>query len=164
MKLIDIVDFVTDLRIGDNVLAYTDGACSGNPGPGGWGVVFVSENRKAVISGSDGGTTNNRMELIAAIEAIEALPLYVKISVFTDSTYVLNGITKWMSKWLSHNWISSSGSPVKNQDLWSKLSDAAKDKNISWMLVKGHSGCVYNEDADVLAKSAIVSSLMGENR
>jgi ribonuclease HI len=157
---VEIDEFIDSLKDGDEVLVYTDGACSGNPGPGGWGIVFLHGILKATRSGHAVETTNNRMELIATIEAIKILPAKVKISIYTDSSYVQNGITKWMNKWQLTNWISSAGTPVKNQDLWRLLLEVSDGKDLTWFLVKGHSGNTYNEDADVLAKSAIVSSIM----
>ncbi|MDR1233969.1 MAG: ribonuclease HI [Holosporales bacterium] len=153
-------DFIGSLKKGDSVDAYTDGACSGNPGPGGWGVILIHEGRKALLSGYDPDTTNNRMELMSVIRALQTIPSKAKITIFTDSSYVQNGITRWIRKWELTGWKSSSGSPVKNQDLWIELLEVSKEKEITWTLVKGHSGCIYNEDADTLARSAIITSYM----
>jgi ribonuclease HI len=160
VKQVEIDEFIRELNDGDSISVYTDGACSGNPGPGGWGCILILRHSKAILSGFDTATTNNRMELLAAIEGLRVLPKNIKISLYTDSSYVLNGITKWIDKWRITNWISSAGVPVKNRDLWQLLLDVSSGKDIDWLLVKGHSGCAYNEDADALAKSAIVSSIM----
>jgi ribonuclease HI len=160
VKKVEVDEFIRELNDGDSVSVYTDGACSGNPGPGGWGSVLILKQIKTMLSGFDAATTNNRMELLAVIEALRVLPKNIKISLYTDSSYVQNGITKWIDKWRTTNWISSAGVPVKNQDLWQLLLEVSNGKDIEWILVKGHSGCSYNEDADSLAKSAIVSSIM----
>jgi ribonuclease HI len=159
-KEVSLRDFIGGLVKGGNIDVYADGACSGNPGPGGWGAIFIQGDWKTSISGYDPATTNNRMELIAVIKALQTLPNKAKITIYTDSSYVRNGITKWIDKWEASNWKSYSGAPVKNQDLWMSLLEASKDREITWILVKGHSGNMYNEDADTLAKSAIVTSYM----
>ncbi|MDR1034353.1 MAG: ribonuclease HI [Holosporales bacterium] len=159
-KRVEIAEFIEALSDGGSVSVYTDGACSGNPGPGGWGSILIRDHIKTTLSGFDRTTTNNRMELLAVIEALRILPTNIKIVVYTDSSYVLNGITKWMDKWRASNWTSSAGTPIKNQDLWCLLLEVSNGKDIDWIFVKGHTGCSYNEDADVLAKSAIVTSIM----
>jgi ribonuclease HI len=157
---IEFDDFRRSLREGCNVEVYTDGSCIGNPGPGGWGAVFVFRDKRSNISGFEKETTNNRMELMAAIKSVEAIPNTVHMTVYTDSTYVKNGITSWVKKWQTNGWKSSSGSLVKNQDLWIKLSQLIADRKIEWCWVKGHSDCMNNNNADFIAKSAIVRSYM----
>jgi ribonuclease HI len=157
---VEFDDFRRSLEEGCSVEVYTDGSCIGNPGPGGWGVVFVFHNKRSSISGFEKETTNNRMELIAAIKAIEAIPNTVHISIYTDSSYVKNGITSWIKKWQINGWKSSSGSPIKNQDLWMRLSQLIAGRKIEWDWVKGHADCMNNNNADFIARSAIVSSYM----
>ena len=135
----------------DNIVLYTDGACKGNPGPGGWAAVIIINKKITEISGSEKHTTNNRMELMAAIKALECVPENGAASLYTDSQYVKNGITNWIANWVKNNWKTSSGGPVKNQDLWQKLLDVSKDRKIDWRWVKGHSGDKYNNMADSLA-------------
>ena len=135
---------------------YTDGACSGNPGPGGWGVViFDSNNKQKNISGSVKNTTNNRMELSAAIKALENIKTSSEITIYTDSIYVKNGITEWILKWKKNEWRNSNKKPVKNKDLWVKLDGLCKQNKIKWKWVKGHSNNKYNNLADELATQAI---------
>ena len=137
---------------------YTDGACSGNPGPGGWGaVIFDNENKQKNISGSEENTTNNRMELSAAIMALEEVNMNSEITIFTDSTYVKNGITEWIKKWQKNEWKSSNKKPVKNKDLWIKLNNLCQKNKVTWKWVKGHSNNKYNTLADKLATQAILS-------
>jgi ribonuclease HI len=155
-------DFRIALRKTDSVEIYTDGSCRGNPGPGGWGCVFVCRDKRSNISGFEKNTTNNRMELMAAIQAIKAMPSDVKMSVYTDSTYVKNGITIWINNWKRNNWILANNKPVKNKDLWLELSEIISNKNIEWSWVKGHADCTNNNNADFVAKSAIVASYMEE--
>ena len=135
---------------------YTDGACSGNPGPGGWGaVIFDNNNKQKNISGSVKNTTNNRMELSAAIKALENIKTSSEITIYTDSTYVKNGITEWILKWKKKEWKNSKKKPVKNKDLWIKLDDLCEQNKIKWKWVKGHSDNKYNNLADELATQAI---------
>jgi len=137
---------------------YTDGACSGNPGPGGWGaVIFDQENNQKNISGSEKDTTNNRMELLAAIMALKKIKANSKITIFTDSTYVKNGITEWIIKWKSNGWKNAGKKPVKNKDLWLKLDDLCEKNEVIWVWVKGHSTNRFNNLADELATQAIKS-------
>ncbi len=157
---LDFDEFKRSLNAGDNVEIYTDGSCIGNPGPGGWGVVFVARNKRSNIYGFEQNTTNNRMELKAAIEAIKSLPSDIHMTIYTDSTYVKNGITMWIKNWKSNHWIAANGKPVKNKDLWAVLSEVVVDKNIEWVWVKGHSDCTNNNNADFVARSAIVTSYM----
>jgi len=135
---------------------YTDGACSGNPGPGGWGaVIFDNDNKQKNISGSEENTTNNRMELSAAIMALEEVNKNSEITIYTDSTYVKNGITEWVLKWRENGWKNSNKEPVKNKDLWEKLDNLCKQNIVNWKWVKGHASNKYNNLADELAAKAI---------
>ena len=135
---------------------YTDGACSGNPGPGGWGAVILDQNDKQKnISGSEKNTTNNRMELLAAIMSLKKIKTNSEVIIFTDSTYVKNGITEWMKNWKKNGWKNSSKKPVKNKDLWEKLDKLCEANSVSWKWVKGHSTNEFNNLADELATKAI---------
>jgi ribonuclease HI len=134
---------------------FTDGACRGNPGPGGWGALLNYDGTKREISGAEGHTTNNRMELLAAISALEALKRPCKVVLTTDSVYVRDGITRWLAGWKRKGWRTASGSPVKNQDLWQQLDAAAARHEVRWEWVKGHAGHPGNEAADRLANEAI---------
>ena len=139
-----------------NYTIYTDGACSGNPGPGGWGAVILDEREKQNnISGKVKETTNNRMELMAPIMSLKKIKSRSDITIFTDSTYVKNGITEWIKKWEKNGWKNSSKKPVKNKDLWIKLNDLCQKNKITWKWVKGHSNNKYNTLADELATQAI---------
>ena len=133
------------------VQAFTDGACSGNPGPGGWGAVLQFGDRERELYGGADDTTNNRMELTAAIEALKALKEPCEVSLTTDSTYVKDGITEWLVNWKKNGWKTAARKPVKNQDLWQQLDDQASRHRIEWRWVKGHSGHPENERADTLA-------------
>jgi ribonuclease HI len=137
------------------VVIYTDGACSGNPGPGGWGVVLRWNGTVKELHGADAQTTNNRMELTAAIQALEALNRPSQVRLYTDSTYVLNGITKWVVSWERNGWRTAAKKPVKNEDLWRRLVQAMDGHEISWQWVKGHAGDEGNERADELARLGI---------
>ena len=137
------------------VVIYTDGACSGNPGPDGWGVVMSCQGKEKEMYGFDPLTTNNRMELMAAIQALEALTRPVTVSLHTDSTYVLNGITKWIQGWQRNGWKTAAKKPVKNDDLWRRLTEAMRPHDVSWVWVKGHAGDPGNERADALARRGI---------
>ena len=135
---------------------YTDGACSGNPGPGGWGaVIFDNNNNQTNISGKENNTTNNRMEILAAIMALKKIKCNSQITIYTDSTYVKNGITEWMLNWKKNDWKTASKKPVKNKDLWIKLDKLCEKNKVSWKWVKGHATNKYNNLADQLATSAI---------
>jgi ribonuclease HI len=140
------------------VVIYTDGACSGNPGPGGWGVVMRWRGTEKEMYGFDPLTTNNRMELMAAIQALEALRRPEKVSLHTDSTYVLNGITKWLPGWERNGWKTAARKPVKNEDLWRRLSKAMEPHDVNWVWVKGHAGDPGNERADALARRGIAEA------
>ena len=134
---------------------YTDGACRGNPGPGGWGVILSYRDRNKTLSGFDPETTNNRMELTAAIEGLRALSRACDIELKTDSKYVLQGISEWIENWKSNGWKTAAKKPVKNADLWQLLDEQAKKHKINWHWVKGHTGIKGNEMADQLANEAI---------
>jgi len=133
---------------------WTDGGCKPNPGPGGWGAILRCKGVEKVLSGGERETTNNRMELTAAAEALSALTKPCKVVLHTDSEYLKNGITRWHTGWVRKNWRTASGDPVKNMDLWRRILDAAKPHEIDWRWVKGHSGDVMNDRADVLATAA----------
>ena len=133
------------------VRAFTDGACSGNPGPGGWGAVLQFGDHERVLHGGAADTTNNRMELTAAIEALRALSEPCRVSLTTDSTYVKDGITQWLANWKRNGWKTAAKKPVKNQDLWQALDHESSRHEIDWCWVKGHSGHPENERADRLA-------------
>ena len=134
---------------------YTDGACRGNPGPGGWGVILSYRDRNKKLSGFDPQTTNNRMELTAAIEGLRALSRACDIELNTDSKYVLQGISEWIESWKSNGWKTAAKKPVKNVDLWQLLDEQVKKHRINWHWVKGHAGIEGNEMADQLANLAI---------
>lgn len=136
------------------VTMATDGACKGNPGPGGWGVVIRSGSHEKELSGSEPNTTNNRMELMAAIRGLEALKRPCAVTLMTDSRYVMDGLTKWIAGWIRNGWRTASRDPVKNADLWQELLAAAKPHQIKWQWVKGHAGHPENERADKLASDA----------
>ncbi|MEM9783696.1 MAG: ribonuclease HI [Pseudomonadota bacterium] len=140
--------------------AYTDGACSGNPGPGGWGVILEAVRRGEIaktreLSGGEAETTNNRMELMAAIQALEALERPAAITVVTDSNYLKDGITGWIHGWKSNGWKTAAKKPVKNAELWQRLDAAQARHSVSWSWVKGHAGHLQNERADKLARGEI---------
>jgi len=143
------------MKTGNAVEIFTDGACSGNPGPGGWGAILRWNGEERELSGGEAETTNNRMELTAAIEALTALRRAVRVDLYTDSTYVKDGITKWIHGWKAKGWKTASKKPVKNQDLWRALDEALADHNVTWHWVKGHSGHPENERADALARAAL---------
>jgi ribonuclease HI len=140
---------------------YTDGACSGNPGPGGWGVVLRYGSVVKELHGGERSTTNNRMELMAAISALESLTRPVSVTLYTDSTYVLNGITKWLPGWERAGWKTSARKPVKNVDLWQRLVAAMAPHQVSWQWVRGHSGDPGNERADELARQGTAEAVAG---
>ncbi len=136
---------------------FTDGACSGNPGPGGWGVLLRWRGNERELSGGETPTTNNRMELMAAIEGLKALKRPAQVRVWTDSVYVRDGITKWIHGWKRSGWKTADKKPVKNVDLWQALLAAAEPHEIEWRWIKGHAGHPENERADALARGAIAS-------
>lgn len=139
----------------DDVEIYTDGACRGNPGPGGWGAVLRYSGHERHLKGGEALTTNNRMELLAAIEALEALKRACRVRLTTDSEYLRKGITQWLHDWKRRGWKTAAKKPVKNVDLWQRLDAAARQHEVSWHWVKGHSGHSENELADQLANEAI---------
>lgn len=138
-----------------NVTIYTDGACSGNPGPGGWGAVLIYGKTEKELSGGEAETTNNRMELRAAIEGLNALKSPCTVALYTDSTYVKQGMEEWVKGWKARGWRTADKKPVKNQDLWEMLDAAAARHHVSWHWVKGHSGDKYNDLVDALAVAAV---------
>jgi ribonuclease HI len=144
-----------------HVTIHTDGACSGNPGPGGWGAILAFGDREKELKGGEAHTTNNRMELSAAIAALEALTKPCTVDLFTDSEYVRGGITGWIHGWKRNGWRTKDKKPVKNIDLWQRLDAALKQHDVRWHWVKGHAGHAQNERADVLAREAIVAVRAG---
>jgi len=146
----------------EGVEIYTDGACRGNPGPGGWGVLLKSGRHERVLSGAEARTTNNRMEMMAAIRALEVLKRPTRVRLCTDSTYLRNGITQWIHGWKRRGWRTASGTAVKNADLWKRLESAAARHQVDWQWVRGHSGHPGNERADRLAVAAI-DTLLSES-
>lgn len=140
----------------NSITIYTDGACSGNPGPGGWGAVLIKGERRKELNGGEAETTNNRMELMAAIEALKALKVSPSdVVLFTDSNYVKGGITTWIHNWKKNGWKTAAKKPVKNADLWQALVEAEAKHNVTWRWVKGHAGHPENERADELARDGI---------
>ena len=151
------------------LFAYTDGACSGNPGPGGWGALLQAKEGETVVkerelSGGEAETTNNRMELLAAITALETLSKPTQITIVTDSAYVKNGVTGWIHGWKRNGWKTSNKKPVKNVDLWKRLDDAAQRHDVTWEWVKGHAGHPENERADELARAGMAPFKPGKSR
>lgn len=138
-----------------HVEIYTDGACSGNPGPGGWGVLMRYNGHEKEMCGGEDETTNNRMEMMAVIKALEALKKASVVKLYTDSKYVMQGITEWMDGWKAKNWKTASKKPVKNKDLWLQIDDLVSQHNIEFIWVKGHAGHPENERADELARQGI---------
>ena len=134
---------------------YTDGACRGNPGPGGWGAVLISGGHEKTLHGGEAQTTNNRMELMAAIRGLEALKKPSAVRLVTDSKYVMNGVTQWVANWKKNGWKTAAKKPVKNVDLWQRLDDIVQTHTVDWRWVKGHSGDPNNERADALANLGI---------
>jgi len=134
------------------VVIYTDGACSGNPGPGGWGAILMHGGKSKEIFGGEPATTNNRMELMAAIQALEALTRPCRAELHTDSQYVMKGISEWIHNWKRRGWRTADGKAVKNDDLWRRLDEARSRHDVQWRWVKGHAGHEHNERADELAR------------
>jgi ribonuclease HI len=144
---------------------YTDGACSGNPGPGGWGAVLRYRNHeKELYGGEPAQTTNNRMELMAAIRALESLKRPVPVRLHTDSTYLRNGVTKWLPGWKRNGWMTAAKQPVKNADLWRRLEAAMERHEVDWRWVKGHAGNAGNERADALANRGMAAAMRALSR
>lgn len=140
---------------------YTDGACRGNPGPGGWAALLIAGSVRKELSGAEAATTNNRMELTAAIEGLSALKRRCAVRLYTDSKYVLQGVTEWLPQWKARGWRTAARAPVKNQDLWQQLDQAVAAQDIEWRWVRGHSGEAGNEHVDQLANRAIDRLLAG---
>lgn len=138
-----------------HVTIYTDGACRGNPGPGGWGALLLYGSHRRILSGAETNTTNNRMELQAAIEALSALKENCRIDLYTDSQYVQKGISEWIITWKKHHWKTSTKKPVKNADLWQRLDEETMRHHVTWHWVKGHSGHPENDYVDHIANQAI---------
>jgi ribonuclease HI len=141
---------------------FTDGACSGNPGPGGWGALLRYDSVEKELCGGESATTNNRMEMMAAIVALETLKRPMKARIHTDSTYLRDGITKWIHDWKKRNWRTADKKPVKNVDLWQRLESALERHDVEWFWVRGHAGHPENERADALARQAIAELRMSE--
>ena len=137
------------------VTIFTDGACSGNPGPGGWGAILIHGATKKELCGGEPGTTNNRMELMAAIQALEALTKPCRVELHTDSRYVMDGISQWIHGWKARGWKTAAKAPVKNEDLWRRLDAARLRHEVDWRWVKGHNGHELNERADALARKGL---------
>jgi ribonuclease HI len=138
-----------------SIVMYTDGACSGNPGPGGWGTLLISDGHRKELFGGEAETTNNRMEMMAVIQGAEALKRASGLDIYTDSTYVLKGMTEWLEGWKQRGWKTAGKKPVKNVDLWQRLEKALEPHEVNWFWVKGHSGVPGNERADELARNGI---------
>jgi ribonuclease HI len=139
----------------NTVVIYTDGACSGNPGPGGWGSVLLYNAHRREMSGGEAGTTNNRMEMMAVIQALESLKRPCSVMIYTDSVYVMKGMMEWLEQWKKRGWKTAAKKPVKNVELWQRLEQAIGRHEVKWQWVKGHSGVPENDRADELARSAI---------
>ncbi len=160
---------MTDLGGSDNeaygglVEIFTDGACSGNPGPGGWGVLMRFNGHEKTLLGGEAETTNNRMELLAAIMGLEALTRPCRVRLVTDSRYVKDGLTQWLPTWIKKGWKTANRTPVKNVDLWQRLAAAAAKHQIEWEWVRGHAGHAENERVDALARKGI-NSIRGHNQ
>ncbi len=140
----------------DTIYIYSDGACKGNPGPGGWGALLVTDGHRKEICGGEANTTNNRMEMTAVIRALESLKRPSAVEVHTDSQYVQKGISEWMAGWKRRNWRTADGKPVKNQDLWLQLDALSQLHRIEWKWVRGHNGHPENERADELANQGVL--------
>jgi ribonuclease HI len=146
------------------VVIYTDGACSGNPGPGGWGAILTFGGRSKEIAGGEPETTNNRMELMAAISALEALKRPSRVELHTDSSYLKDGITKWIHGWKRNGWRTADKKPVKNVELWQRLDEARERHDIDWRWVRGHTGHPENERADAIAREAMSPFMKSKRR
>jgi ribonuclease HI len=146
------------------VIVYTDGACSGNPGPGGWGAILLFGDKRKELNGGEADTTNNRMELMAAIGALEALKRPCRIELHTDSKYLQDGISKWIKGWKRNGWLTAEKKPVKNTELWQRLDEARKNHQVEWKWVKGHAGHAENERADELAREGMATFKKGAKK
>ncbi|MEQ1710023.1 MAG: ribonuclease HI [Hyphomicrobium sp.] len=147
-----------------HVTIFTDGACSGNPGPGGWGAILMSGSHRKELNGGEANSTNNRMELMAAISALEALKSPSDVDLTTDSVYVRDGITKWIHGWKRNGWKTADKKDVKNAELWQRLDDATKRHKITWHWIKGHAGHAENERADELAREGLKAFKAGTGK
>ena len=145
----------------ERVTVHTDGSCSGNPGPGGWGAILTFGDHEKELNGGEPHTTNNRMELMAAISALEALKRSCSVDLYTDSEYMRGGITGWINNWKKNGWRTADKKPVKNVDLWKRLDAALVQHNVRWHWVKGHAGHTMNERADELARSGLIAARAG---
>jgi ribonuclease HI len=141
--------------VSSKIEIWTDGACSGNPGPGGWGALIRENGKTRELKGGEPATTNNRMELLAAISALESLPAGATANLHTDSQYVRDGVTKWITNWKKNGWRTADKKPVKNQELWERLERAASTHTVNWHWLRGHTGHVQNERADELAREGM---------
>jgi ribonuclease HI len=150
--------------VSETVVVFTDGACSGNPGPGGWGAILIAGAREKTLSGGEPLTTNNRMELTAAIMALEALKRPCAVELHTDSQYVKGGVTGWIHNWKRNGWRTADKKPVKNDDLWRRLDEAASRHKVDWRWVKGHAGHAMNERADELAREGMAPFMPGKRK
>jgi ribonuclease HI len=150
--------------VSETVVVFTDGACSGNPGPGGWGAILVAGKREKALSGGEALTTNNRMELMAAIMALEALTRPCAVALHTDSQYMKGGVTGWIHNWKRNGWRTADKKPVKNDDLWRRLDEAASRHEVDWRWVKGHAGHAMNERADELAREGMAPFMPGKRK
>ncbi len=144
-----------EAAIGPEITVFTDGACSGNPGAGGWGAILISGAHRKELSGGESNTTNNRMEMMAAISALEAIKMPARVALNTDSVYLRDGITKWIFGWRRNGWRTADKKPVKNVELWQRLELAAARHKIEWLWLKGHAGHAENERADELARDGM---------
>lgn len=151
------LDYLSQQPGKPKVTIYTDGACSGNPGPGGYGAVIMANDIIDDIYGGEPSTTNNRMEMRAVIEALTALPKSCEVELYVDSMYVKDGINSWMTNWKKNGWQTAAGKPVKNQDLWIQLDETTQKHTIHWHWVRGHDGNEFNERADNLARSGVIA-------
>ena len=147
----------------NTVSIYTDGACQGNPGPGGWGAILRFGGVEKELSGYEQQTTNNRMEMMAAIKALESLKRPVETHLYTDSQYLRNGMTKWIDNWKARGWKTADRKPVKNEDLWRRLDELSQQQHVQWHWVRGHDGHPENERADFLARNAIIAAMMEDD-
>ena len=148
----------------EQIEIFTDGACRGNPGPGGWGVLLRYQGKERTLHGGEAETTNNRMELMAAIIGLESLKESCKVTLTTDSKYVMSGITDWINNWKKRGWKTASRKSVKNEDLWRRLDDVSQQHEINWLWVKGHSGHRENEMVDALANRGVDELLLQNNK
>lgn len=162
VEAVDALKKLAELETGSlpQVEIYTDGACSGNPGPGGWGAVVCYLTLESDLYGGEAQTTNNRMEMMAAIQGLKALPFKTKVVLWTDSMYLRDGVTRWMINWKKNGWLTADKKPVKNKDLWLLLDQLILEHDIHWQWVKGHAGHEYNERADALARQGVIAQRM----